>query len=182
MYQSAYINGYDIGHLVFQSGLLFLFIRLQNSIRMKKDKRGHELDFLKDGPWDELYVLTKYWKSDLQFYKDDLRFLKHLTEKYFIWLTKPDSLQLVKDLKDGFFRLTEKSKDLLLKVDKHLIQLGYLVEDPNREDAGVIVTEHEHLEEEMASFLISFRKNRKEVFAITEHIIDSEELANILKT
>ena len=86
---------------------------------MGDTKYNQELDFLKDGPWDELYVLTEHWRSDFQFYKDDLRFLHHLIDKYFMWITKPENFDLV--------------------------------EDPNRKDAVIIKTEHEHLEEEMAN-------------------------------
>ena len=39
----------------------------------------------------ELYILTKHWKSDLEFYKDDLRFLHNLVDKYLIWITKKES-------------------------------------------------------------------------------------------
>lgn len=145
---------------------------------MNTSNNSQDTDFLKDGPWDELYVLTEHWKSDLEFYKDDLRFLHHLIDKYFIWITKSENLALVKELKKGLFELNVRGKDLLEKVGKHCIQLGYLVEDASKADAGIVKTEHEHLEEEMAKFVRSFRENRKEVFAITEYVIDSEELAN----
>ena len=135
---------------------------------MSDTKYSKEIDFLKDGPWDELYVLTGHWKSDLEFYRDDLRFLHHLIDKYFIWITKTENLKLVKNLKQGLSELNKQCKDLIDKVGKHRIQLGYLVEDPNKADAGIIKTENEHLEEEMAQFILSFRKNRKEVFTITE--------------
>ena len=149
---------------------------------MSSSEYSDETEFLKDGPWDELYVITQYWKSDLEFYRDDLRFLHHLIDKYFMWITKPENLILVKELKKELFELNGRSKDLLEKVAKHRIQLGYLVEDPNKSDAGIIKTEHEHLEEELGTFLKQFRKNRKEVFKITEYIIDSEKLANVMES
>ena len=139
-----------------------------------------DLEFLKDGPWNELYAITQHWRSDLEFYRDDLRFLHHLIDKYFMWITKPENLLMVRELKAGLLELGKRSTDLLEKAEKHLIQLGNLVEDPNRKDAGVTKTEHEHLEEEMTDFVKSFRKNRKEVFTITEYIIDSEELGDIV--
>ncbi|WP_339337813.1 MULTISPECIES: hypothetical protein [unclassified Croceitalea] len=146
---------------------------------MRDQTYSQEIDFLKDGPWDELYVLTQHWKSDLEFYRDDLRFLHYLIDKYFLWITKPKNIDLVKELNFGLLKLGSQVKDLIEKIGKHIIQLGYLVEDSNKADAGIIKTEHEHLEEEMAQFVKAFRKNRKEVFVITEYIIDSEQLANI---
>ncbi len=148
---------------------------------MNNTKYNEEIDFLKDGPWDELYMLTEHWKSDLEFYRDDLRFLHHLIDKYFIWITKRENLDMVKALKSGLFDMNTKCKDLLEKVNKHRIHLGYSVENSNKADAGVVKTEHEHLEEEIVAFVKSFRENRKEVFAITEHVIDSEKLATIME-
>ena len=149
---------------------------------MSDTKYSQEIDFLKNGPWDELYVLCGHWKSDLEFYKDDLRFLHHLIEKCIIWITKEENLEMVKELKTGLFQMNIRGEDLFEKISKHLSQLGNLVEDPNKKDAGVIKTEHEHLEEELAKFVKSFRENRREVFRITEYIIDSEQLSNILGT
>ena len=148
---------------------------------MSLKNNDKELDFLKDGPWDELYVLTQHWLSDLQFYRDDLRFLHHLIDKYFMWITKPENLVLVKELRLDLSELNYKTDDLLKKIQKHMIQLGRLVENSNLGDAGVVKTEHEHLEEEISDFVKAFRKNRKEVFTLIEYIIDSEELAGIMK-
>lgn len=131
--------------------------------------------------WLELYSLTGHWKSDLEFYKDDLRFLYHLIDKYIIWITKDENLDRVKKTKKNLLNVKMKSKDLLDKVSKHQIQLGYLVEDPKKEDGGIVKMEHEHLEKEIADFVKIFRENRKEVFDISEYIIDSEELANIIE-
>lgn len=149
---------------------------------MRDITNNKENNFLKDGPWDELYVLTQHWKSDLEFYRDDLRFLHHLIDKYFMWITKKENLDMVKKLKVGLADVKLKGDDLIKKIGKHLIQLGYMVEDPSKKDAGIIKTEHEHLEEEMAKFVKLFRENRKEVFTITEYIMDSEQLADIIQT
>lgn len=139
-----------------------------------------ELQFVKDGPWSELYALTDHWKSDLEFYKDDLRFLHHLIEKYYMWITKPENLDMVKELKVGLFNLKTKCRDLLEKVGRHRTHLGQMVEDYKKADASIIIREHEHLEEEVAHFVTLFRSNRKEAFAITEFIIDSESLVNLM--
>lgn len=139
-----------------------------------------DLEFLEDGPWDELYALTKRWSTDIEFYRDDLWFLNQLIAKYMIWIIKSENLDLVNQMQRGLFELNKKSKDLLEKLSKHSIRLGQLAKTPNSRDAGVIKLEHEHLEEEIADFVKSFRKNRKEVFKLTSYIIHSEELASIM--
>lgn len=149
---------------------------------MDNTKNNRETNALKDGPWDELYVLTEHWVSDLEFYREDLRFLHHLIDKYFMWITKSENIGLVKEIKKELLEMNTRNRDLLDKVKKHLMQLGRLVENPNHQDAGIIITEHEHLEEEMSDFVRLFRKNRKEAFKITEYVIDSEHLEQLMQS
>ena len=173
------MNLHDLNHFYWGWPVILLGQQPQNQ-NMGNSTYSQEMDFLEDGPWDELYAITQNWKSDLEFYKDDLRFLHHLTDRYFLWITKSENMDVVKELNFGLLKLTIEVKDLLEKVKKHLVQLGYLMEDPNKRDAGITKTEHLHLEEELTEFVKSFRNNRKEVFKISEYIIDSEELADKL--
>lgn len=138
--------------------------------------------YIQQAAWDELYILTEHWKSDLEFYRDDLRFLHLLIDKYFMWITKKENLDLVREIKKNLYNVGKKSDDLLAKVGKHLIQLGRMVENPDARDGGISKMEHEHLEDEIADFVKSFRLNRKEVFTITGYIIDSEQLPHIFES
>ncbi|MGB5428261.1 hypothetical protein [Eudoraea sp.] len=131
--------------------------------------------------WQELYILTDHWKSDLNFYKDDLRFLHHLIDKYIIWITKDDNLNLVKNIQKNLFEIRNKSMDLMKEVTTHQGNLGLMVENPVQSSNPQFIDDHEDLEDKMSKFVKLFRSNRKEVFSITEYIIDSEELPNILK-
>lgn len=136
--------------------------------------------FILKANWDQLYVLTGHWKKDLDFYKEDLRFLYKLINKYFIWLTEEENVSSVRKIAYNLQSLNEKCTDLLEKVKKHQVQIGSLVEDPDNEDTQVFRIEHQHLEEEIAAFVKLFRNNRKEVFTITEHVVDSENLIGFL--
>ncbi len=147
---------------------------------MNDNKKTDGANFLSNGSWYQMYMLSKYWKSDLEFYRDDLHFLHLLIDKYFIWIVKPENLKIVEELKNKVAHLNLKSKDLIVKMSKHTIQLGYMVDSPNNGSIKTIKTEHEDLEQEIAEFVAMFRENRKEVFSITEYIIDSEKLASII--
>lgn len=147
---------------------------------MSDRKKNNQTSFSKNAKWEELYVLTNYWKSDLEFYRDDLSFLHHLVNKYFLWITKSENIDVVKKLKNSLFGLKEKVKALLETILEHEVRLGYLVENPNYADHDFMKKKHAHLEEEIAQFVKSFRNNRMEVFKITEYIIDSEKLAGIM--
>ncbi|WP_297796420.1 hypothetical protein [uncultured Eudoraea sp.] len=132
--------------------------------------------------WENLYILTDHWKSDLNFYKDDLRFLHHLIDKYIIWITKDSNLNMVKEIQKNLFEIRSKSEALMKEVITHQQNLALMVENPTESTNPQFVKDHEILEDQISSFVKQFRSNRKEVFKITEYVIDSEELPNILKS
>lgn len=132
-------------------------------------------NYLFNANWDELYLLTKHWKSDLQFYKDDLKFLNHLIDKYFIWISKKEDVDAVRKIGKSIDETNEKCSDLLKQAEKHLGHLTKLIENPFKYDTQQFRTEHQQLEDDITNFIKTFRTNRKEVFEVTEHIIESED-------
>ena len=137
--------------------------------------------YIHDADWQEIYILTEHWKNDLEFYRDDLRFLQHLIDKYFIWMTQKENLDEVRDIETDLIEIDRKCYQLLKKTNKHLTNLADLIDDPFKYDSHKFRTEHEELEDSIADFVKSFRSNRKKVFAITEHVMDSEKLNRLLK-
>lgn len=131
--------------------------------------------YIFEADWQQLYILTEHWKSDLLFYKDDLKFLDHLIDKYFIWISKKENIDLVRDIELNLLEIYKQSTSLLKRVNKHLHHLAELVDAPYKYDSNLFRREHKQLENDIANYVISFRKNRKETFAITEHVIDSEK-------
>jgi len=130
--------------------------------------------------WEELYFLAKHWKSDLEFYKDDLRFLHNLIEKYLIWITRKENLERVADIRKKEHELTLTCNELYQKVSSHLEMASIIVKGGNDTDKKDFFTTHRGLENEIVEFVKKFRESRKEVFKVTEYVMDSEELRNIL--
>ena len=77
----------------------------KNNLIMDNDFKSTQQNNIREINWQELYILTDHWKSDLDFYKDDLRFLHHLIDKYIIWITKDDNLNMVKDIEKNLFEI-----------------------------------------------------------------------------
>lgn len=128
----------------------------------------------------ELYILTKHWKSDLEFYKNDLRFLHNLVDKYLIWITKKENLELVNTIKKKELDLGLQCDNLLKEISKHLNEGAKIIENPQGSGWENFKNDHLSLENNIAQFIKEFRENRKEVFKVTEYIMDSEELGRIL--
>ena len=145
---------------------------------MKKSNEGIEAS----SSWEELYILSNHWKSDMEFYQDDLKFLYHLVDKYIIWITKDKNLKLVEEIKNRLFELKSNSIQLLEKVNSHRLDIGHIIDGTSHIKESYIKKEHQELQLNMSDFVKDFRDNRKNVFRITEYIIDSEELPNVLRS
>jgi hypothetical protein len=132
-------------------------------------------NYIFNANWQELNVLTEHWKSDLLFYKDDLKFLDHLIDKYFIWISKKEDFNLVKSIEVGIVETSKECSSLLQRVNKHLVDIAALIVNPFKYNSQQFREEHQLLEDDISAFVKDFRANRKEVFEVTEHVIESEE-------
>lgn len=131
--------------------------------------------YILEANWKELYILTKHWKSDLLFYRDDLNFLNNLIDKYLIWISNKKDSEAVRNIDNSILETAKKCTDLLGRVDTHLANLANLMEDPFKYDSHQFRVEHQHLEDDITNFVKYFRDNRKEVFEVTKLVIESDE-------
>ncbi|WP_452229165.1 MULTISPECIES: hypothetical protein [unclassified Lacinutrix] len=133
-------------------------------------------NFIHEANWEQLYALTEHWKSDMLFYNGDLKFLHHLIDKYFLYLSKKENIDLVLEIEVNLLQVEKQCNTLLIRINKHFHHLAELIADPFIYTSDKFREEHEQLEDALSQFVKDFRKNRKEVFAITEHMIAGEEL------
>jgi phosphomevalonate kinase len=131
-------------------------------------------DFTWTAEYRELYILTEHWQSDLKFYKEDLHFLYHLVDKYFISLINKENLEEMRNLSTGLSEANINCDKLLEKTSKHLTHLAELIDDPFKYDSHKFRSEHEELENEISSFIKKFRKIKKETFTDMEPVIQKE--------
>jgi hypothetical protein len=138
-------------------------------------------NYIQKSRWQELYALSEHWKSDLLFYKDDLKFLRHLVDKYFIWLKGQDNLEGIRSVGEEILTRTRECDDLLDLVNKQLSHPPMGMEEPLKYDSKEFRTKHAELEDDIAQFIKNARENRIQLFKITEYVMDSENLEERLK-
>ena len=117
-------------------------------------------NYIHETDWQQLYSLTEHWKSDLQFYNDDLKILHHLIEKYFMWISKKENIDMVREIEVGLLEIDNKCGKLLNRVNKHLHHLTELIDSPFTYDSNEFRTEHEQLEDDLTHFVKRFREKR----------------------
>lgn len=138
--------------------------------------------FLEDADWQQLFVLTEYWQHDSRFYEDELRFLRNLVDKYFIWLVREENLNKVQAVAKKLTEADHKHKELSSSIDKHLSYLAGIMKDPSAHNIGSFRSEHAELEDELAGFNKLMREVKRDVFALTEHVMETEKLQHLLSS
>lgn len=148
---------------------------------MNTTERKENTGYYLTKEWTELYTLTEHWKSDLIFYLEDTRFMRHLIEKYFLWLTKDENMVKVKHIAASVFKTELEADQLLKNIVTHLLHLEELTENPFAFDAHQFREEHALLELEIAAFVKKYRENKSLAFSLTEHVMESENLIYLME-
>ncbi|MEQ6118476.1 hypothetical protein [Reichenbachiella sp. MALMAid0571] len=130
--------------------------------------------------WQDLYLMTEQWKDDMDFFKDELHFLHDLIGKYFIWMTKGEVLSKVQQMDNHMAEITKQREILSAKIDKHLGNLGMMIEDAFRRDHQIFRDEHATLEDSVNAYFKAFREVKKEVFAIAKDVMKSEKMQKMM--
>ena len=148
---------------------------------MKASKMEKPLNANSSNSREQLYVLAGHWKTDLEFYLEELHFFYQLLEKYLIWITKQENLEKAEKIRSQGLALRKIGHELLQKLSAHQKTLGNLIEQPEQDVPLNVSSDQAWLENELAGFLKQFRENRQATFEITEYIIDSESLPSSLQ-
>ena len=137
-------------------------------------------DFFNQASWEQLYIITDHWKSDLCFYHDETKFLKHLVDRYSIWLTLPGNIEQVRQVSEKLQVCERFKNDLLDTIARHMKHIKDMIENPFVHNEQAFREEHAQLEEDVADYVKSHRNLKKEIFAITEEVVESEKLQHLL--
>ena len=89
---------------------------------------------------------------------------------------------MVREIEVGLIEMYNKCGALLNRANKHLHYLGKLVDNSFTYDSHEFRMKQEQLEDEMVDFVKEFRATRKEVFEITEDIMETGKLTQLLKS
>ena len=128
----------------------------------------------------QLNVVAEHWLSDIQFFKDEIRFLHSLISKYFVWLTDDENIQSTKEIARGLSALEKQRESLEHKIRQHIHTYRNLFENPFANDRNQFKQEHAQLESELTELVKGFRPVKQQTFALTEVVIQSENVKHLL--
>jgi len=133
-------------------------------------------DYLKTANWEQLYVLSEHWRDDMGFYLDELKFFRKLINKYFLWLAKDENIVKAEAIFVDVKKATDEAKWLENAITEHMRHISDLMKNAFSRDATEFRDDHAILEDKMVEFTKLFRKLKAEVFAVTEYIMETEDL------
>lgn len=133
-----------------------------------------------ENSWARLFVLAEHWQSDMQFFSDELRFLRSLVDKYFLWLIDENHIEATKKMATKLGKIEKNRSRLDLSVGNHLKHLTNLIENPFAHDAQSCKDEHAKLEDWLADFSKDFREVKKGIFQLTEQVMESKKAQYVL--
>ena len=124
--------------------------------------------------WQELYLQSERWISDLSFYTDEIRFLNKLHKLYFSEMVANQSLTVIEDNELRFRKARAICEKLSNTSKSHLRQLAVVIN--NNGIGGSSTREiHYRLERVIKSFTQSFKANRKAIFSTTRKILKNQK-------
>ncbi|MEQ8477181.1 hypothetical protein [Fulvivirga sp.] len=142
---------------------------------MSSSKRKKENEVL-----SEYYVLSEHWKSDFDFYRDELQFLSSLINKYFIYLLHDKTLSDMQKLAERLSKTTQERVDITESIIDYMGKIKSFMTTDKELNANDFQTDHAKLEVRMADFLKSFRVLKKDVFSVTQEILENEKVKKLL--
>ncbi len=147
---------------------------------MKDHQNSPAENVVMQADWKQMYILTEHWLSDLKFHRDEIKFLHHLTNKYVLWLTRFEHVEMVRNVGGMLKQVQTECLELLKKTEAHLKHLTFLRENPFSHDSRDLLNEHGALEQALAGFAKHFRTAKKEAFKVMENLSDSPEVVEHL--
>lgn len=133
-----------------------------------------------ENQWKGLFVVTEQWRSDLDFFEDEMRFFRTLIDKHFMRLTAPEYATATRASVSKLAKLDSRRFNLEQKTDRHLYHLTALIQDPFPHDRQAYLDEHERLESAMRDFTKDFRALKREIFQLTRRVMDGERISHLL--
>lgn len=130
--------------------------------------------------WQSFFVVLEKWQSDLAFYGDEIRFLQKLIDRYFMWLNEDNNVERTRLTTIRLGTIESRRIKLNVAFLNHRRQLYQYVVSPFANDFYEITEEHERLEVAMSEITRDFRLMKKQIFILTEHVLETERSDHFL--
>jgi len=139
-----------------------------------------KFNYIHEANWEGLHVLANHWKSEMDFHLGEIRFLKKLIDKYFIWLINEESVESTERLLTQLQELKKEGESAITFIDKHLHQIVKEIKFPMVHNDKAFNDEHAELEEQIAAFILAFRPLKRKIFDLVENVLEGDKIKHLM--
>jgi hypothetical protein len=130
--------------------------------------------------WEAMFVIAEHWKSDMDYFLDELNFFRKLIDKYFVSLIDEKHIKNTRHLATGLTEFDKKRVEIDNALKTHLTQLTNLMQNPFAQESQESTELHVRLEGLMSEFVKNFKSLKREVFMLAENVMESEKARHLL--
>lgn len=135
-----------------------------------------------DASWPDVHMLIRHWESEMNFYKDELRFLMILFEKYFTAMVEKENIEATKTVATSLTAVDLSRSTLTERLHRSSKQISDAAANGNvtEQEATSLKNSFQLLEDELAAFVQKVRELKSLVFKLTERIAKTEQAKHLI--
>lgn len=137
-------------------------------------------NYLHTASLSELYILSEHWKSDLDYYRDELNFLEELISMYYLWMKNEPFAEDLNNIVLGIKDMDILCAQLRERTSQNMEHIELLKENPFSHDEQRLRDDHLQLEEDITAFIKNFRIIKQSVFSETKQVLNHHRLQQLL--
>ncbi|MCK0159253.1 hypothetical protein [Allomuricauda sp. F6463D] len=130
---------------------------------------------------DELHEESKQWFSELQFAKDEQKFLNNMVKDYTLDIIDSDMFKTVQPVVESLNNSEKDLVNLSKKVQLHENQLQIMLDDVNQDkmEAAYLDT-HNDLAMEVSDYFVKYKEAKTMIFNIVSNVIKRKKQKRLL--
>ena len=132
-------------------------------------------NYLHTTDWQELYILTQHWREDLDFYHDELGFLKTLLQKYAFNMAHQSSVLELQNLTHELENVIERVERRRKEVHAHINKLGLLIEYAFNDNENDFRKEHIALHSGLTDLCNAFKALKMQIFDLSGEVLKQQK-------
>ncbi|MBM3177977.1 MAG: hypothetical protein FJZ78_08215 [Bacteroidetes bacterium] len=130
--------------------------------------------------WQNLFRDTERRTSELQFYSDEITFLKNLLDRYPLWLMEEESLATLQVVSASLKKTEESCKTLIFSNNSTRDRLGLLIENPFAQDEYKIKSDFRSDGDKLESLTVDMKSVKTEIFKLVEQCFRTEKARKLI--
>ncbi|WKK80625.2 hypothetical protein [Marivirga arenosa] len=130
--------------------------------------------------YSQYYIEAENWKSDIEFYIIEHKFMSTLINKYFTFLISKEYLDETQDIVLRLSKLENIGKDLIKDVEDFMHGVKTNLTKDDQMFYKRLNSEKEKLGRRVEAFSHIFKHIKTDVFKITEKILGNEKVKKLI--